>query len=305
VATTLVAVVALAAHQLATPWQPAIVLAAVSHQLMWTAPVAVLLALAARRRATLAVALLSAMLVLAVEVPPRLGSTPAAEGAPMTVLQANLRVGSAEPAALVSQVRRQQVVVLATDELTIAEQQRLVGAGLARLLPYRFTAPLAEGGGGLGIWSRYPLADGQNLPGYELGVLSARVAVPGGAVTFVAVHLLPPYPYPSHIWRTEIRRLKGFLDRQPTGPAVLVAGDFNATTDHAQFRALLTHGYTDAAEQVGAGYLPTYPDDRWYGPVLGIDHVLVRGRATATSVRTLGLPGSDHRGLLVGLVLAG
>ena len=65
----------------------------------------------------------------------------------------------------------------------------------------------------------------------------------------------------------------------------------------AQFRRLLTHGYADAARQAGAGYLASYPTDRWYGPVIGIDHVLVRS-AAATSVRTVDLPGSDHRGVL-------
>jgi endonuclease/exonuclease/phosphatase (EEP) superfamily protein YafD len=82
---------------------------------------------------------------------------------------------------------------------------------------------------------------------------------------------------------------------------VVVAGDFNATVDHAQFRDLLDHGYSDAAEQSGAGYLPTYPNDRWYGPLIGIDHVLVRGMR-AGSVDTYGLPGSDHRALLARLV---
>jgi endonuclease/exonuclease/phosphatase (EEP) superfamily protein YafD len=82
---------------------------------------------------------------------------------------------------------------------------------------------------------------------------------------------------------------------------VIAAGDFNATTDHAQFRRLLAHGYADAAQQSGAGYLPTYPNDRWYGPLIGIDHVLLRGGVGAADVRTLGVRGSDHRALLARL----
>ena len=52
------------------------------------------------------------------------------------------------------------------------------------------------------------------------------------------------------------------------------------------------------AEQSGAGYLASYPTDRWFPPVIAIDHVLTN-HASATSASTLSLPGSDHRGLLV------
>jgi endonuclease/exonuclease/phosphatase (EEP) superfamily protein YafD len=203
------------------------------------------------------------------------------------------------PAPLIADVRSRHVDVLATDELTIAEQRRLVGAGLPTLLPYRYTAPLPDGGGGIGIWSRYPLAEPRNLPNFELGVLTVRLAAPGGDITFVAAHLLPPYPYPSRIWRGEIARLRTVLTTLGRDRPVIVAGDFNATTDHAQFRALLDRGYADAAESIGAGYQPTYPTDRWFGPVIGIDHVLTRGRVLATDARTCDIRGSDHRALLV------
>lgn len=121
-------------------------------------------------------------------------------------------------------------------------------------------------------------------------------------MTFVAVHLLPPYPYPSGEWLAEIDRLRGVLAGLPTGDRVVVAGDFNATDDHVQFRRLLSGGYVDAADQSGAGYLATYPADRWFGPVVAIDHVLTRG-GTATSLDSLGIAGSDHRGLLSHVVL--
>jgi endonuclease/exonuclease/phosphatase (EEP) superfamily protein YafD len=122
------------------------------------------------------------------------------------------------------------------------------------------------------------------------------VATPSGNLTFVAVHLLPPYPYPAREWLAETARLRDFLADIPG--SALVAGDFNATVDHVQFRRLLTDGYADATRQAGAGYPATYPTDRRFGPLIGIDHVLTRG-ATATAARTVTLPGSDHRGLLV------
>jgi endonuclease/exonuclease/phosphatase family metal-dependent hydrolase len=124
---------------------------------------------------------------------------------------------------------------------------------------------------------------------------------PGWA--FVALHLSPPYDQPFGIWRREIAALRGTLAGLPDRAPVIAAGDFNATVDHAQFRDLLSGGYHDAAEDAGAGYLPTYPDDRWWGPLIGIDHVLTRGRASAFAADTFSVPNSDHRALLVHLVL--
>ena len=89
---------------------------------------------------------------------------------------------------------------------------------------------------------------------------------------------------------------------ETSGPAI-VGGDFNATYDHAQFRALLGR-FGDAAEQAGAGHLMTYPTDKWGFPIVGVDHILVAG-GTATDVRTLDLPGSDHRALIATVVLSG
>ena len=53
---------------------------------------------------------------------------------------------------------------------------------------------------------------------------------------------------------------------------LVVAGDFNATQDHRQFRDLLnSNGYHDAADDAGAGALPTFPADRSVGPIARID----------------------------------
>ena len=174
---------------------------------------------------------------------------------------------------------------------------------MSATLPYRFDAA-SPGGGGLAIWSRYPLSDETNYPGYRLGVLRARVTLPSGQTpTVYAVHLLPPYPYASRTWVTEIGRLRTLLAGE-AAKQVVVAGDFNATPDVAQFRRLSSHGYADAADQSGAGYLASYPTDRaLVPPLIAIDHVLTRG-GVATEASTVALPGSDHRGLLVHLSLS-
>jgi endonuclease/exonuclease/phosphatase (EEP) superfamily protein YafD len=69
------------------------------------------------------------------------------------------------------------------------------------------------------------------------------------------------------------------------------------------FRGLLRNGYRDAAEQSGAGIKPTFPADSWLPPFIAIDHILTRS-CTATSLRTIKIPGSDHRGLAATVMIA-
>ena len=82
------------------------------------------------------------------------------------------------------------------------------------------------------------------------------------------------------------------------GPAaVIVGGDYNSTPDMRQFRDLLTNGYEDAVNQIGAGFAPTFKADSWLPPLITIDHLLTRN-AQAASIKTVKITGTDHRALL-------
>ena len=50
-------------------------------------------------------------------------------------------------------------------------------------------------------------------------------------------------------------------------------------------------------EQTGAGFAPTFPSHSWHPALITIDHVLTRG-SIASSIRTVTVPGTDHRALL-------
>ena len=76
-------------------------------------------------------------------------------------------------------------------------------------------------------------------------------------------------------------------------PRVL-AGDFNATLDHAPLRGVLRLGYADAARAVGNALAPTW------GPLgrpalITIDHVLVDRRCAVLASSVHVIPGTDHR----------
>jgi endonuclease/exonuclease/phosphatase (EEP) superfamily protein YafD len=82
----------------------------------------------------------------------------------------------------------------------------------------------------------------------------------------------------------------------------VLAGDFNATLDHATLRRLIGRGYADAADRAGRGLVPTWGLGQ-SRPPLTIDHVLLDRRCAVQSVQIHDLPGSDHRALFARLRL--
>ena len=110
----------------------------------------------------------------------------------------------------------------------------------------------------------------------------------------------PPWsPGATDRWRSQLSALPA-----PGDSPRILAGDFNATLDHAQFRRLLRRGYLDAASQVGHGLSMTWgprPDRRL--ALLAIDHVLIDRRCAVLTTSAHWLTGSDHRALYAELRL--
>ncbi|WP_245717491.1 endonuclease/exonuclease/phosphatase family protein [Nocardia jejuensis] len=225
------------------------------------------------------------------------GSAP--PGVDVAVMQSNLLFGLADADAVVQGVRDNRIEVLTLSELTPEILQRLQTAGIDAELPYHFTQP-SGGGQGSGIFSRYPLRDEVKFDGFWLNNLRATMIHPDrGPVTVFSLHPVPPnIDFDS--WQHELRTIRDLL-AQPTGQ-VIVGGDFNATYDHSLYRDLLSDRYADSAELVGVGALPTFPNDHAWGPVIGIDRVLVAG-GHATEVHSLSIPKSDHRAVVARLRL--
>ena len=301
----LAALAGLAAHFHLAGTNRMVALGAFSGHLMTLAPLALLLLLAARRRVA---ALLAAALTVAVAVvvaPTYAGDPAEAAGPSLTVLTANVRLGEADAADLVAEVRRARADVVLLQELTPALRDRLAARGLDDLLPHSLV-DAGPGADGIGLWSRFPLTD-QQQEHLTFPYVSARLDLGPGrpAPTVLAFHAAGPWPQPADEWVRDMARLPGVLDRVATaagGQPVLVGGDFNATWGNANFRGLLQDGYRDAAEQLGAQWTATYPADRAFPPLIGIDHLLVRG-AGAQRLHTVEVSGSDHRGLVVRVAL--
>jgi endonuclease/exonuclease/phosphatase (EEP) superfamily protein YafD len=266
--------------------------------------VPLILALALRRWWAAGVAALAVVALLAAVAPRALaGSQPTVRGSAVRVMTANLLTGAADPAALVGLVRAHRVDVLALQEFTPAAEAELARLGLTEMLPHQ-KANAEVGATGSALYSRFPLKDTgtrRNEGGFSQAYGTAEV--PGGTALIIeSAHPMSPYSLATlDSWRTD---LMAEPPATPKGPLRVLAGDFNATLDHAPLRKLLDSGYVDAADAVGAGLTGTWgPYDGDRIPPVTIDHVLVDRRIGVRAVSVHPLSGSDHRPVLAVLSL--
>lgn len=259
-----------------------------------------LLAALARNRAATAVALITTVTLGLSVLPRAFRSTGPVTGTPLKVLTINTLFGHAEPDAVMDLVRRLRPDVLSTQELTPGMVEKLDAAGLGAIMPYRVLEPEWSAGGS-GLYARYPLTPRKNL--FEAighNMPAASMTVPGARpVEIIDVHPFPPLGRQVYDWTAA-------LDALP--PATqdtirILAGDFNASLDHAAMRRFLGRGYLDAADSAGEGLTPTWPVNNRVPPLITIDHVVVDERVGVKTVSVHTVPGTDHRAVFADLRL--
>jgi endonuclease/exonuclease/phosphatase (EEP) superfamily protein YafD len=226
-----------------------------------------------------------------------------AAGPVLRVVTANLLFGRAAAGAVAELACRTRADVLFVQELTGDAAAGLARAGLGDLLPYQVTQPVPHGAR-CGIYARYPLRGAPPGARPSAARCAARLVLPSGQVVQLAcIHAAPPRPPWSPGAAARWRRQLSALPAPSDSPRIL-AGDFNATLDHAQFRRLLRSGYADAARQAGHGLSPTWGPRPGRRPaLLAIDHVLIDRRCAVLAISAHRLPGSDHRALYAELQL--
>ncbi|WP_145943387.1 endonuclease/exonuclease/phosphatase family protein [Corynebacterium glyciniphilum] len=256
------------------------------------------------RRRSAAPAVLAVLLTAAVVTP--VGIVTAQSGTPeegtsgesgetLRVMALNTYFNGADDASIIAESRRIDPDVLVLSETSSAEVDAVErGTGLTS------TSPVDDSGRASGtavlVRSDTPVSDvveDRGLTGHQTP--SARVSVPA-PVDVYGVHTLPPaFSDLISRWEDNLGTLKDSFEGSDV-PLVL-AGDFNATVAHPEFRDFLDHtGLTRCEGGSGIQRLtgtPTWPD-RF--PLVRIDHVLVRGGA-CTDGGTVQVEGTDHRGV--------
>ncbi|GHH69666.1 endonuclease/exonuclease/phosphatase family protein [Promicromonospora soli] len=224
-----------------------------------------------------------------------------ADAGTLRVMTVNALYGQADAEIVVDLVESQHVEVLAVQELTPAFEEALADAGLGDLLGHSFTVPAEDSPAGSGLWSSTPLTEEDQLSGTSFAMPSALVAVGGTSVRVTVVHPHPPMPTEIATWRTDLVELTEQVHSDET-PQIM-AGDFNATYDHASFRDLLGSRFSDATREWGAGPAVTWPEGSPVPALFALDHVVVENDMPVSDVVSMQVPGTDHRALVATVVV--
>jgi endonuclease/exonuclease/phosphatase (EEP) superfamily protein YafD len=215
------------------------------------------------------------------------------------LMSLNMFNGEADSGQVAERAEKADVVILV--EATPDALRALERYGWDKRFPYSVGDP-RNNFSNTAVYSRFPLSRSSQIgdTSFQQWVTTVRIPRVGG-IRLMAVHPCNPYCGDDR-WSSEHRLLRRTVIDNIDQPLV-VAGDFNAVDDHGPMQALQRAGLKSATDVAGAGWLPTYPANRSFPPLLPIDHVMINKDLTATSVTSFTVTGSDHRGLLATLAL--
>ncbi len=232
---------------------------------------------------------------------------PASAGVSLKVMLSNVMGGNRNYAAVLREVRAENPDILVIEECTPLWWQNL--EILKADYPHS-EAVLQYGGGGIALFSRFPL---ENVQVHRVGgsvhtIITARVNLNGTRLEILAMHPLTPVTDDKFSERN--RQLAWAADymRGLTGPRILI-GDLNTTLFSPYFQDLVRDSGLHNARQ-GQGLLPSWPARYDVVPAIPpflripIDHCLVSDEISVARIRLGPRVGSDHLPLLVDLVIA-
>jgi endonuclease/exonuclease/phosphatase (EEP) superfamily protein YafD len=135
------------------------------------------------------------------------------------------------------------------------------------------------------------------------GMTFGHIVVTGGTlgdIRIIAYHGYPPLPDGVTTWKQDLQMLRGWCAQDPP---LIVAGDFNATLDHAEFRHALGGDCRSVGPSVGGGLAGTWPADQPAVVRTQIDHVVFNRRFEPGQFTTYAIAGTDHRAVVATVVV--
>jgi endonuclease/exonuclease/phosphatase (EEP) superfamily protein YafD len=246
---------------------------------------------------------LSAAPVLAARPPAAPGAVARGPGDPVHVRIASVNVlyTNSQFQRVAEFIHRAKPDAVVLVEMTAEWRQSL--AGLDREYPYHY-ATHGAGPRGMNLWSRLPMKDVRVLPigaRQEPAIQATLIAPQGRQLRLFGVHATWPMAPMSASRRNEQFELLARYARATVGLPLIVVGDLNVTPFSPHFKRLLAEGGLRSAAD-GFGWVPTWPS--FLLPAgIQIDHALVNAAVTVQSFRAGGADGSDHRPIVVDLLL--
>jgi endonuclease/exonuclease/phosphatase (EEP) superfamily protein YafD len=218
----------------------------------------------------------------------------------LRLFSANLYDANPDVGPIAGEIRAAGPDVVALQELDPDGAAELRRSGVLDRLPYSVTETRG-GASGIGLWSRFPLADTEVQEVGGMPMIKATIVLGGRRLRLYTVHMVAPVGGDRDRWRAQLRQVGHEIDGE-RGPLV-VTGDFNATRHHPSFRKLLSR-MGDAHEERGRGWARTWPRGRWpLPPLMRLDHVLVSPGIEVLGIREGIGEGSDHRPVMADLAV--
>ncbi len=222
--------------------------------------------------------------------------------ATLRLISANMLFNNPDVGNLGRDLTATDADVILLQEVSMENFAKLRMSGLFEAYPYQVWNDLRTIYSSA-ILSRLPITNEKaiDVAGQRMG--QATIVTAAGIVRLVNVHTIAPESVAKIAqWRAQLIGLAQLRDDRFC--AVIMAGDFNATSDHEPFMALIDSGMRDAFGEAGCGTGATWP--QWKGPVMPLmrlDHVLVDDDVIVMSAQLQDNRGSDHRRLAVDLAL--
>lgn len=218
----------------------------------------------------------------------------------LEVMTLDLNLGEADPTTIVDLVRAYNVDVLAVQELTTAAVQQLDAAGLSAELPYAAVMS-APGPSGTGVYSRFPITGRLPLAATTtFPMTGVEIRADGATISVLSVLTQPDGLSSVREWEHDLSALGSW----PASGDRIMMGNFNATVDHSQLRAVMAGGFADTDAELGDGLVGTWPTGLFPPPV-ALDHVLIAGNLKPLTATHPAITGASHRAVLAQLAVTG
>ena len=219
-------------------------------------------------------------------------------GSAMSILHVNVLYVNPTPNQAARDVIDNDADVLTFSELTTELLDALLAHEHAGRWPHRHVV-LGPGADGVGVWSKYPLANAREGRLVTKTALLSQVTTDSGhRFSLVVVHPMPPVNRAkTRDWAPSLRAI-GEVVTMSDLPAIVI-GDFNTTFWHGPLRDLFARGLRSAHLIHGQFLAGTFPIGRWLRPIVRLDHALVTKGVVVHDVHDFRVSGSDHLGIVV------
>lgn len=253
-----------------------------------------------RKRLLCLLALLMLAIPLARIVPWYVGNNQISQPAALRILSSNVNATNEHWDAIQEMVLTTDADIVVLIEATTLLQDKL--QAVESLYPYSFSHSLDTGAGFL-LFSRVPLVDTKaHVNGVsKIVTISSKVQAPSFEFDLVAVHpIRPGLRHGCTLNEGELTQIANIV--QGCQNSVVVIGDLNTTMWSNGYATLVKDNELHNLRK-GRGVVPTWGANV-FRPILSIpiDHCLVRGDVHGVSFDTVSLEGTDHVGIIVGLV---